>query len=451
MRANLIVLAVLCTVLRLPLRGQEPLPPLRLSLSEAQEYALKYSAEARNARLDVLAAEKKVWETTASGLPQVSAKLSYVDNLKIPTTLIPAKFFDPDAAETEFIGVRFGTQHNASLDLTATQLVFNGSYFVALQASRVYLQISQNQREKKEIDLRESVAGTYSLILLAEKNRDILRSTLENLRQTHFEVQELNRAGFTESTDVDQLLLSVTDLENSLGSVERQLDMAYRMLRFQLGLDLERPLELSDTLPGIVSRIDADTLLESPLDLPRHIDYRILDNQVKSMNLLLKREKSEFLPTVSAFLSHSQSAMRDRFNFFNRGEKWFPATMVGFNLTVPLFTSGLRGARVAQARIELEKSENLKRQVADGLRLGLAQARSEFTDSRAREASTAKSVELALRIYENTRAKHGKGLSTTQELTQVHNQYLNAESGHIQAMVALLNAKTKLEKALSRL
>ena len=147
---------------------------LRFSLKEAQEYAVKFSTDTRNSRIDVAMARKKIWETTASGLPQVNASLSYRDNLKIPTTLIPAQFLDPDAAAGEFIGLKFGTQHNTTVDLTATQLVFNGSYIVALRASNVYLQLAENQREKKEIDIRETVANTYHLILLAEKNHGIL-------------------------------------------------------------------------------------------------------------------------------------------------------------------------------------------------------------------------------------------------------------------------------------
>ena len=112
--------------------GEEKAQSKGFSLKEAQDYAVVHSTETENARLDVQMARKKTWETTAIGLPQISASVSYTNMLKIPTTLIPAKFFDPDAGENEFIDVKFGTQHNASLELTATQLIFNGSYIVGL-------------------------------------------------------------------------------------------------------------------------------------------------------------------------------------------------------------------------------------------------------------------------------------------------------------------------------
>jgi outer membrane protein TolC len=451
MKITVIILLVWLMSWIAPLGAEEADAALRFSLKQAQEYAVKFSTDTRNSRIDVTMAQKKIWETTAGGLPQLSATLSYRDNLKIPTTLIPAKFLDPDAAEGEFIGLKFGTQHNATLDVTATQLVFNGSYIVALRAAKVYLRQARNQQEKKEIDIRETVANTYHLVLLAEKNRQILLSSLDNLRQTWREAAAMHQAGFSEATAVDQLQLAVSDLENNLATTGRQIETAYGLLKLQMGVDQDRPVGLSDTLPSILAGMD--TALPPPpgFDLTRSIDFRLLETQEKAMTMMLDREKAEFLPTVTAYLSLSQSAMRDRFNFFSKGEKWFPAAILGFNLSVPVFTSGLRPARVAQARLELEKAQNLKKQVADSLKLAMVQARSDFSAALDREKNTAQMVILAQRIFDNTRSKFSQGLVTTMELTQAHNQYLGAESSHIQAVVQLLDARIRLDKAMNQL
>lgn len=451
MRTTTLVFSVWLMSWAAALAGEEAGEALRVSLKQAQEYAVRFSTETRNARIDVAAAQKKIWETTASGLPQISAAVSYRDNLKIPTTLIPARFLDPDAGEGEFIGVKFGTQHNAAVDVTASQLVFNGSYIVALQASKVYLRLARNQQEKKEIDVRETVANTYHLVLLAERNRQILGSSLENLRRTREETDAMHRAGFSEASAVDQLQLAVSDLENTLATTERQIETAYRLLKLQMGVDPDRPVALSDTLASLLAAMDAGLPAPELFDLSRHIDFRVLETQERSMAMLLKREKAEYLPTVTAFFTLSQSAMRDRFNFFTKGGEWFPATILGLNLTLPVFTSGARPARVAQARLELEKAQNLKKQVADGLKLAVAQARSDFAAAREREKNTAGMAALAQRIFDDTRSKFGQGLATSMELTQAHNQYLNAESGHSQAVVQLLDARLRLDKALNRL
>lgn len=423
-----------------------------LSLNQVCDYAVQHSINTANARLDVAMARKKIWETTATGLPQLNASVSYNNNLDIPTTLVPAQIFDPDAEPGTFLALKFGTQHNASLDITATQLIFSGSYIVALQASKVYLQFSQNSLEKSEIDTRATVSGTYYLILLAEDSKKTLEASLENLKKTLFETEEMHKAGFVEDTDVDQLQLSVTDLENSIKSMDRQIRITYRLLKFQMGMDLDKEIRLSDSLDTVFAQIDSGKLLTEPLDLESHIDYRILETQVKSQKLLLKRQISEYLPTISAFATHQQNAMRDSFNFFKKSDdQWFPTTVVGLNISIPIFSSGMRAAQVAQLKMELKKAKNSQKQVADGLRLELMQARSAFEDAVEKKESTQKNVRLAEKIYEKTRVKYREGISSSLELTQIHNQYLTAHSNYLSAMVELLNAKTRMDKILSKL
>ena len=430
--------------------GQENI--LRLSLKEVQDYAVNHSIATQNAQLDVAMAKKKVRETTATGFPQFSAKVSYVNNLQLPTTLIPAQFIDPDAEEGTFIGVKFGTQHNATLELSVNQLIFSGSYIVALQAAKIYKRLSKEQLIKSEIEVKAAVTDTYYLILLAEDNKKTLETNLKNVKKTLFETKELYKAGFTEDTDVDQIQLSVTNMENAVKSMERQIAVTYILLKYQMGFDLQKEIQLSQTLEDILKEIDKQEMLTAKFRLDNHIDYRMADTQEKSMFYLLKKEKSEYLPSISAFVAHSQMAMRDSFNFFKKSdEQWFPSTMFGININIPIFSSGIRAAKVAQAKMDLKKAKNTKKQVIDGLQLGLVQARSDFSNALEKTESTRQNVKLAKKIYEKTLVKYGSGTASSLELTQTHNQYLTAESDYTNAAVELLTAKTRLDKALNRL
>lgn len=429
------------------LRGSE-IP--RYTLEQAREYALKHNITVMNAGLDIQAARKKIWETTATGLPKIDAAISYQNMIKIPVTLVPAKMFDEDAKDDEFLKLQFGTQHNVSADFTVSQLVFSGSYIVALQASRVYLKISENSLRKSEIDIKATVADTYYLILMAEDTLKTMEVSLGIMRQNLEETREMVKAGFVEDTDADQLQLAVTDLENAVNTSRRQVEISYRLLKFQMGLDLEKEIALEDSLEVILSGINATEMIQEPFLVEKHVDFGILDNQVKSQKLLLRREYMEFLPTVSAFLNHRYSAMRDNFDIFSK-KPWFASTVVGLNINIPIFSSGMRLAKAAQARIELQKAENLQKQVIDGLKLEYLQARSEFKTALAKKENVEKNVALAKQIYDKTFLKYKEGLSSSFELVQNHNQYLTAESNHTRAVVELLNAKTRLDKALSKL
>lgn len=424
----------------------------RFSLKEVQDYAVKHSVQTRNARLDVTMAKKKVWETAADGLPQIDASVSYQNYTQLPTSLLPAQIFDPTAPPGTFVELKFGTQHNAALDVTVSQLVFRGSYIVGLQAARIYRQLSRQNLEKSEIQIKETVTSTYYLILLAERTKEILEENIGNLQRTLYETKELYKAGFAQDTDVDQLQLSLTDLENQLKSAIIHIRISYKLLKYQMGFESEEGIILTDSLSDILNRIDAEALLSLHLELENHIDFRLASTQELGSLLTLRKERSAYLPSISAYFTHSRSAQRDDFNFFEKSDdRWFPSTVFGLSIKVPIFSSGLRAARVAQAKLELEKAKNTGAYVAEGLQLALMQARADFSNALEKTRSTEENVKLARRIYDKTLEKYRQGTATSLELTQTYNQYLTAESNCTAAVVELLNARIQLDKALNQL
>jgi outer membrane protein TolC len=305
---------------------------------------------------------------------------------------------------------------------------------------------------KSEIEVKETVTKTYYLVLLAENTKKNLESNLENLKKILFETGELFKAGFAEDTDVDQVQLTITDLTNSIKSVNRQISVTRKLLKFQMGINLDEKIELSENLENILNKINSADILAEEFNIINHIDYRILETREKSLFFLLKKEKSEFLPTLSAFITYQGNAMRNEFNFFKKtGDKWFPATIIGINIAVPIFSSGSRAAKIRQAKLELIKAKNDKKNVKKGLKLDLLQARYDFSSALEKSGNTEKNVLLAKKIYAKTLVKYRQGISSSLELTQTHNQYLQSQAKHTNAVVELLNSKVKLDKALNKL
>jgi len=77
--------AILMTGMLLPASAQQNTGvPMKLTLEQAVKYALENNANVKNAKIDLESAEKKIWETTAMGLPQVSATANYTNIFKVP-------------------------------------------------------------------------------------------------------------------------------------------------------------------------------------------------------------------------------------------------------------------------------------------------------------------------------------------------------------------------------
>jgi outer membrane protein len=438
------LLSIIIILLTLPNRvNAQTHGKIAFSLKEAQEYAIKHNYDARNNQMDIEASKKKIKESIASGLPQISSSFTYNNNLSLATSLIPNFFAGkPD----ELIEVKFGRQHNASANIRLDQLVFSGSYIVGLQASKSYLLFAEQNLEKTQIDIKELVTGTYYLILISEKSKKILDANLANLEQTLYEIKERYKEGFVEATDVDQVQISVTNLKNSIHYIERQVEIAYMLLKFQMGLDLEQKITLTDELEQILNQVDVADLIEQEFDLKDNINYKLLNTQERLTELSLKNEKVQYWPTVSAYWYHTRNAMRDSFNFFDFREKWYPVTVAGFRVDFPVFRSGLQKNKVKQAEVELKKARINKRKASQSLLLEVAQTKKDLATAHENYLNAKENVSLAERVYNVTLIKYREGISSSMDLIQAHNQYLLAESDYITMMSELLNAKNKLDK-----
>lgn len=414
-----------------------------LSLEEVREYAVQHNYDAIKSRIDLESAKKKLRETVASGLPQVTSSLNYMNNLELTTVLIP-NFFEGKFDEK--IPVQFGTQHNATFTFQVNQLIFNGSYIVGLQTSSIYRRLADQGLERTQLDIQETVSDTYFLILVSEESEQIMQASLDNLKKTHYEIKQLYKEGFVAETDVDLIQVSVNSLENGLQALRRQIDVAYNLLKFQMGLELTEDITLSDSLDSFIQDLNPEQAFNTELKLENNLDYQLLETQEKLAELALKNEKSKYLPSISAFYTYQRNAYRDQFDFFSEDANWFRAQILGINVSIPIFKSGAQAARVKQAALAVEKARNTRIQAGEGLRLEMERAVSNLKSAYENYMNMKANMELSEKIYRVTLEKYKEGVASSMELTQAHDKYLNSQSQYIQAMSELLSAKNKLDR-----
>lgn len=419
------VLALLFFTVPLETNAQEA---MNFSLKEAQDHALLNSTQLKNAEIDLQLAKKKIWETTAIGLPQVSGKASYQHIFELPLLVIP-----------EMPSIPLGVKDNTTVDLTVSQLVFSGEYLVGLRASRVFYLISDQAKEKTIYDTRESVANTYTLVLMLQSNLDVMNQSLDNLNAMFNEMREMNKQGFVELTDVDQIELTTLTLQNGISSMERQIKGATDLLKFQIGYPIDKEINLTDNLEAMAGDVNLETLVSNGFKVENNINYKIMDTQVKLNKLNLQRERSTYLPSLAAVYNHHR-------NFDDKALDFNPRDLFMLSLTVPIFSSGQRYVKVQQRSLEYDKAVNNKNNATQGLQLEYINARNEMLNAYETFNNVKKNLELTNRIYDKTLIKFREGLSTSMDLTQAQNQLLSAQSEYINNMNALLSAKNKMTK-----
>lgn len=410
------------------------------SLQEAIDYALENNRQAKNAGRDIDAAVKQKWETIASGLPQINANVTYINNIE---RQFPGIDFNNDG----FVDI--GAKQNVTPSARLDQLIFDGSYIVGLQSAKVFLEISENAKVKTDLDVRKSVINAYGNVLLAEESLKILERNVDVLEKNLNDITKIYENGLDEEESVEQLKITLSSVKSNLSNTKRLKDLSYQMLNITLGLDIDSDTKLTDNLETLALKHMQLELLETSEDVKNTIDFKIAENDKVSKELLVKLEQSKALPTLSGFLTGSYIGNNEKFRFFSNSQPWVGTAAFGLNLDIPIFGSGLKSARTQRAKINLEKSEDDLIEVEQMLKLQIASSKSEYKFAIEDYENKRENLNLAERIETKNQTKFFEGIGSSFELRQAQTQLYTAQQEFLQAMLDVINSKAKLETILN--
>jgi len=423
-------------------RSQAVLP---LSLKEAQDYALKHSATARNARLDVLIQRAKNAEITGVAYPNVKGKGEFSDYINPMKTFVPAEFFDP-SRKGEFIPVTFIPKYSNTASLTASQIIFDGSVLVALQARNAIIRLAEQGAQLTEEEIRYNIQKVYYSFVIAGRQYRILTASLQNARSLAHEIEVLHQNGFVEKLEADRTHVQVNNLATDSIRIGNVLTVSEQLLKYQMGMDIDQPIVLTDTAIEQTLAMAQSLAQEAAADYNNRTDFQLLQSQLKLNQYDLKRHRLSGLPSLSAFgtaaYNYSSSSFEDLFH-----KQYIFYSMVGVQLNVPIFDGLQRRNRVKQARLAVEKTEN----DIDNLKLGIdfqvAQSRSTLRNSLLALQSQERNLELARSVLDLSHKKYQAGVGSNLELTQAQNDLLSAQNNYFQALLDVVNAQSDLQKA----
>ncbi|QCX01671.1 TolC family protein [Aggregatimonas sangjinii] len=417
------------------------------TLEEAIAFALENNYSAINADRDVIDARKQKWEVIASGLPQVSGAVGYQNQLKQPVSVIPAEIFGGEPGTFE--EVVFGQPQQMTATATLRQQIFDGSYIVGVQATKSFLSYSANNQEKTDLEVRKAVTEAYGNVLLAEESIAILEKNKINLEKNLFETRKLFENGLGDEESVEQLQITTSNIDNQLKNAIRLSDITRRLLNLVMGIDIDAPTKLEQNLDQLVLlQTDLD-LLDAELNIENNVDYKLALNLNEQRFFEWKLAKSKALPSLNTFINYGTSAFADNFNFFNGDQQWFDSSIWGVDLTIPIFSSGLRGAGTKRAKLALEKAKTQLSEAEQQIRLQTKRAKSDYTLAIEQYETAKDNLSLAERIENKNQIKYSEGLASSFELRQAQTQLYDAQQGYLQSMVEVINKKTELETILN--
>lgn len=434
-----IALFLMCALMDNPLTAQT-----QLSLLQAHEYAIKNSFAIKNTTFDAEVAAKTTQELIASGLPQIDGSASFMHNIYAPYSIIPAGSFGPNEQR-----IRFQQPYNLTLGVTATQLLFSGTWLVGLEASKAYELLQQSNIDKTEQEIKDQVSELYYLAIVSGENINVLEKSRASLDKTLIETTALYQAGFAEQQDVDQLNLAISQLAIQIAYARDQQTNALRMLKFAIGMPITDEVTLTDSVETLMAT-DTNSLLMAPFDPTINIDYKLVQRGLTMQHLNVKSKKAAYLPSLAGYITFQTQAQRSKVNFFDTSQPYLYGNFWGLSLNVPILSGGQRKYATEKAAVEVKRLESQLAFVQQQATLSYESARIELNNANQMFAMAKQSMDLAQQLYDQEAIRYKEGIGSSFDLTSRNTNLISAQGNYIQAMLKLLQSKNKLAKALGQ-
>lgn len=417
------------------------------SVQEAVDYALNHKDSVVNARLDVTSADYRVKEIIGQGLPQINGQASFQDYLKVPTTLLPGEFFGQPAGT--FIPVKFGVKYQSNLAVSASQLLFDPSYIVGLQSRKTYKELYNRAYTRTKIDVISNVTKAYYQVLVSNEQIKLLDANIAQLKQQVDQTTAQNKQGFVEKIDVDRIAVQYNNLVTTRENTLRLLALNYQLLKLQIGMPINANLTLKDRLTDVNIDANAAETATDTTFYKKRIEYGLLETNLKLSEFDLKRQKAQFLPTLSANASYASSYQNNSFR--NLYSTSFPSSYIGLTLNVPIFSGFQRTNRVKQSAITVQKNQNNLNSIKNALALQAEQAKVTYINSLQSLNNQKRNQELAREVLRVAKIKYEQGVGSSIEVTQAQTGLENADNSYVQSLYDALVSKVDLDKAYGRI
>lgn len=442
MRKVIITLSTL--LLATGLRAQQP---LKLSLNECIDYAVKNSYTMKDARLNILIQEQQVKQTSSNAYPHINQKADLVHFNKPQYSFFDASAFNPSVPAGTIAPLPFTIPYTTSGSISAGQVLFDGSLLVALQARNTIMDMARLGENITAENIKMGVYVTYNSLVVARKQYDLIGNLLVYSRKMEHDLQAMRDNGLSEKIDVDRMSVQVTNLAADSIRVLNALTSSEQLLKFQMGMNINTPISLVDTNVEKLTT-DALGLMAGKEDMESLPEFRSLTIALKLNEYDLKRYKLAALPTLSGFYSVGVNYGGAKFGDMWKLDQYKNYSNMGLSLSTPLFNGFVRQHQVTQAKLTMERTRNNMDAFKLNYDYQVASARTNLRNSLLQVQSLKRNLELSMSVLDLAQKKYAAGVGANTEVSVAQTDLLSAQNNYFSVLLNVISAEASLKKSL---
>ncbi len=425
--------------------------PMQLTLKQAIATAESNNIDLKKSKIDVELSKETVKQTTAIGLPNVNVTGGYQQYFTIPGQWI--KNFAPQGPNSpEFIFLQFQQKIASSGGLSINQLIFDGSYIVALKASKEFSNLSSLLYAKSINDLQFNVAKAYLMVATTEKNISVIDANIAVLEKSLANIKEVNKEGFAEKLDVQRISLSLSNLKVQKEKLENAVQVLKNVLKIQMGIDINTEISLTEGLEQINEQILMNELENN--SSKNRVEYKLLNQSITLGTLDRKRYQMAYLPRLVGFYQYNYNTLRPEFNFFQSNlainNSWIKSSLFGLQLQMNLFNGFSDVSKIRETELKIKKAKLDLQNFENASNMQMNNALNTYNTQLKQASIQKENLDLANQIYETSNLKFKEGVGSSIEVLQAETELKSAQNNYLGAVYDLILSKLDYYQATGK-
>ena len=398
----------------------------QMSLQQCVQYGLTNNKGVLKSKLEIDRANEKRTETRSEYLPQVNGSVSFQDNLKLQTSILPGELIGQPGTQ---VPVQFGTKYNTSAGIDAKQVIYNQSLIYAMKLTKQSTKVSEINAKKTEEQLIYDIASAYYATQISFTQKKLVESNLAQIDSLYKITQIQFENDAAKQLDLDKLTVNKTNLQTELITSTSTYEQQLLLLKYYMGMPLDASIE--------VTSIDMNAQAAAIIDTKslNNTDLELVQAQREIYSVTLQQIRAGYLPSLSLSFQSSVQNMQNDLRMFDKGAKWFPTSYVGLNLSVPIFDGLAKNSRVKQTKFQIEQSVLEEEYLTENLKMQRENANNTLKANQSALTSQQQNIELAQKVYTITMAQFVGGIATITDIVNAETSLRDAQTNYLKALV----------------
>ncbi|MBO4551382.1 MAG: TolC family protein [Bacteroidaceae bacterium] len=418
---------------------------LSLSLQDCRRMALEFNEKIKTADNAVKKAELDRQIAFAQYLPKVDGSFTMLH------------IQDQDLLEIgDVLDVSLRTRGTFLAGINVTlPLYVGGQLTAANRLAGIGQTVSEEQLRKARMQVIADVDNAYYTLISVRSKVQMLEAYARQMQGLYDQV----KLGVDVQMATENDLLRITTKQNEISYQLQKARNGEQLCGFALaniiGTDFEQTIIPTDSVFSASSMFSE--LFE---DISSRPDLLLLQQQVKASEVLVKKERSNYLPTVALVGSYSYHDLLKlngdlnlpggtmlRYNHTFRGGS--PYALLSMKL--PIFHWGAELKKVKKAKLNLDDSKLQLQQMERSMRVEVRRAVQNVTDGQRMVETAMIGREQADENLRVMRQKYDNQMCTMTDLLDAQSQWQQARSNLIEAQTQLKIYETEYLRVTGRL